>query len=266
MCYNPKFHRFGRFSCTFPEGLCPASGEAGSCASRSPAPLSPGVSLGAHRRLSRHSRRPNRRSTPSTPRRSRNTCRIRASSTELVDHLPASDTVPTPLKFLGRIVGTPGRADLRQGHPPLLRGARQGVRPRSRCGASARPRKAATWSLLAVADEATIKQLDKYKGDARVADRSAQDDRGAGAAADHDRQADLLDHERHALDRDRRARDADGAAVPARGRGDAVHPDDPQQRHHAHHAGHRSGRPREAGRHLLLQQEARARASSSVCR
>jgi len=29
-------------------------------------------------------------------------------TSELVDHLPASDTVPTPLKFLGRIVGTPG--------------------------------------------------------------------------------------------------------------------------------------------------------------
>src|SRR5262245_9220000 len=29
-------------------------------------------------------------------------------STELVDHLPASDRVPTPLKFFGRIVGTPG--------------------------------------------------------------------------------------------------------------------------------------------------------------
>ena len=29
-------------------------------------------------------------------------------TTELVDHLPASNTVPTPLKFHGRIVGTPG--------------------------------------------------------------------------------------------------------------------------------------------------------------
>ena len=28
-------------------------------------------------------------------------------TTELVDHLPASDTVPSPLKFLGRIPGTP---------------------------------------------------------------------------------------------------------------------------------------------------------------
>jgi hypothetical protein len=29
-------------------------------------------------------------------------------TTELVDHLPASDVVPTPLAFNGRIVGTPG--------------------------------------------------------------------------------------------------------------------------------------------------------------
>src|SRR5512140_2446335 len=29
-------------------------------------------------------------------------------STELVDHLPASDTVPTPLKVLGHMPGTPG--------------------------------------------------------------------------------------------------------------------------------------------------------------
>ena len=39
------------------------------------------------------------------------TAKIKASlsdpriSTELVDHLPASATVPTPLKFLGHIVG-----------------------------------------------------------------------------------------------------------------------------------------------------------------
>src|SRR5439155_22008380 len=29
-------------------------------------------------------------------------------TTELVDHLPASDSVPSPLKFFGRAVGTPG--------------------------------------------------------------------------------------------------------------------------------------------------------------
>jgi len=29
-------------------------------------------------------------------------------TTELVDHMPASATVPSPLKFFGRIPGTPG--------------------------------------------------------------------------------------------------------------------------------------------------------------
>ncbi len=110
--------------------------------------------------------------------------------------------------------------------------------------------------LLAVADEATIKQIDKYKGMiASLTDPRKTTEEQAQQLI-QDGQADLLDHERHALDRDRRARDADRAAVPARGRGDAVHPGDPQQRHHAHHAGDRGGRPREAGRHLLLQQEA----------
>ncbi|MGH7668181.1 MAG: M14 family zinc carboxypeptidase, partial [Gemmatimonadaceae bacterium] len=32
-------------------------------------------------------------------------------STELVDHLPASATVPTPLKVLGHIIGAPGIID-----------------------------------------------------------------------------------------------------------------------------------------------------------
>ena len=30
-------------------------------------------------------------------------------TTELVDHMPGSDTVPSPLKFLGRIPGKPSR-------------------------------------------------------------------------------------------------------------------------------------------------------------
>src|SRR5215467_13092107 len=45
------------------------------------------------------------------------TAQIKASlsdpriSTELVDHLPASATVPTPLKFLGHIIGAQGYLD-----------------------------------------------------------------------------------------------------------------------------------------------------------
>ena len=66
-------------------------------------------------------------------------------STELVDHMPASDTVPSPLKFFGRIPGNAGRAHLRQGHRPLLRSAGQGVPARQVLEDRHRPRKAATW-------------------------------------------------------------------------------------------------------------------------
>ena len=40
-------------------------------------------------------------------------------TTELVDHLPASSTVPTPLKFHGRIVGTPGELKAQFGVPTI---------------------------------------------------------------------------------------------------------------------------------------------------
>jgi hypothetical protein len=84
-------------------------------------------------------------------------------STELVDHLPASDTVPTPLKFFNRIVGTPGELtyarDIYRYYDALDKASdRISV---WRIGKSEEGR---DMVLLAVADEATIKQLDKYKG------------------------------------------------------------------------------------------------------
>ena len=66
-------------------------------------------------------------STPTIPRRSRRPRPIRASLTELVDHMPASDKVPSPLKFFGYIPGRTGAHDVLQGHRPLPGRARQGV-------------------------------------------------------------------------------------------------------------------------------------------
>ena len=85
-------------------------------------------------------------------------------STELVDHLPASATVPTPLKFLGHIVGAPGVLD----HAADIHRYLQAV-------AKASPKRAKYWTIgkteegrdmvmLAIADEATLASLDKYKG------------------------------------------------------------------------------------------------------
>jgi hypothetical protein len=84
-------------------------------------------------------------------------------TTELVDYLPASETVPTPLDFHGRIVGTPGELTYAADIHRYLRAI-----------ASASPR-ASVWSIgqteegremivMAIADEETIANLDDYKG------------------------------------------------------------------------------------------------------
>ena len=68
-------------------------------------------------------------------------------TTELVDHMPASDTVPSPLKFFGRIPGTPGELTYAKDINRYYRGAGQGIAARASSGKSARPKRAATrWS------------------------------------------------------------------------------------------------------------------------
>jgi len=83
-------------------------------------------------------------------------------TTELVDHLPASDTVPTPLKFFGRAVGMPGE----------LTYAKDIARYYERLGSVSKRAKFFTIGTseegrdivaLAIADEATIASLDRYR-------------------------------------------------------------------------------------------------------
>src|SRR5215210_465738 len=84
-------------------------------------------------------------------------------STELVDHLPASGTVPTPLKFLGRIVGTPGELtyakDIYRYYEAIDKAS-----DRIAMWNIGKTEEGRDMVALAVADEATIKQIDKYKG------------------------------------------------------------------------------------------------------
>ncbi|HEX7024605.1 MAG TPA: M14 family zinc carboxypeptidase, partial [Gemmatimonadales bacterium] len=84
-------------------------------------------------------------------------------TTELVDHLPASNTVPSPLKFLGRVVGQTGELtyarDIERYYAALDRAsARVSM---WKIGTTEEGRDIV---LLAVADEATIRDLEKYKG------------------------------------------------------------------------------------------------------
>src|SRR4051795_12103478 len=77
-------------------------------------------------------------------------------TTELVDHLPASDTVPSPLKFFGRAVGTPGELtyakDIHRYYETLANAS-----PRARFWKIGTTEEGRDIVLLAIADEATIK-------------------------------------------------------------------------------------------------------------
>jgi hypothetical protein len=86
-------------------------------------------------------------------------------TTELVDHLPASATIPTPLKFLGTMPGQPGELyyseDINRYFEALAKAS-----PRARFWKL--PRKTEEGRdmvVLAIATEDTLKNLDKYKAD-----------------------------------------------------------------------------------------------------
>lgn len=85
-------------------------------------------------------------------------------TTELVDHMPLSDTVPSPLKFFGRIPGTPGELtyakDIQRYYEELAKTSpnvhfwKMGVTEEGR-----------DQIAIAIGNAETIKNLDKYKAD-----------------------------------------------------------------------------------------------------
>jgi hypothetical protein len=83
-------------------------------------------------------------------------------TTELVDHMPASETVPSPLKFLGRIPGKPGELtyakDINRYFEALAKAS-----PRAKFWTIGKTEEGRDQVILAIADEATIKDLDKHK-------------------------------------------------------------------------------------------------------
>jgi hypothetical protein len=83
-------------------------------------------------------------------------------TTELVDHLPASSTVPSPLKFFGRIVGTPGELtyakDINRYFEALDKAS-----DRVAVWNIGKTEEGRDMIVLAVADEATIRDLQRYR-------------------------------------------------------------------------------------------------------
>ncbi len=87
-------------------------------------------------------------------------------STDLVDHLPASDKVPTTLKFPGinRIVGTPGYLTHAVDIHRYLKAVAEAAPTRAKFWTIGKTEEGRDMVVLVVADEETIKNLDQYKG------------------------------------------------------------------------------------------------------
>jgi hypothetical protein len=86
-------------------------------------------------------------------------------STELVDHLPASAKVPTPLKFLGSMPGQPGElyysSDIYRYYAELAKDS-----PRAKLWKlPLKTEEGREMVVLAIGNEESIKNLDKYKVD-----------------------------------------------------------------------------------------------------
>lgn len=99
--------------------------------------------------------------------------------TELVDHLPASATVPTPLKHLGYIAGAPGRLSYAAEVHAYLRALEKASRRVKvfRVGTSEEGRE---MIAAAIADEAVLADLPKHKETTRrLADPRGLDEREA---------------------------------------------------------------------------------------
>src|SRR3954447_2023429 len=82
--------------------------------------------------------------------------------TELVDHLPASDKVPSPLKFLGYVPGEPGHMTY---YKDIIRylDALDKASARATLFKIGVTDEGRDMYAMAIADEATIRQLDKYR-------------------------------------------------------------------------------------------------------
>ena len=83
-------------------------------------------------------------------------------TTELVDHLPASKSVPTPLKVLGYVPGSPGHlshvAEINNYFRAVERAS-----PRVKVFSLGKSEEGREMIVAAVADENTIKHLDEYR-------------------------------------------------------------------------------------------------------
>src|SRR5208282_4540540 len=90
--------------------------------------------------------------------------------TELIDHLPASDTVPTPDKVIGHIVGAPDHLTYSKDIYAYM-DALAKASPRVKVFRMGKSEEGRDMLCVAISDEESIKNLDHYKEiNAKLAD------------------------------------------------------------------------------------------------
>ena len=85
-------------------------------------------------------------------------------TTDLVDHLPASKTVPTPLKFLGTMPGQPGELYYSEQISSYFEALAK-ASPRAKYWTIGKSEEGRDMVVLAIGSEESIKNLSKYQGD-----------------------------------------------------------------------------------------------------
>ena len=106
-------------------------------------------------------------------------------TSDLVDHLPASSKVPTPLKFLGTMPGQPGELyytkDIDRYYEELAKDSPRAKFWKMRL----KSEEGRDMVVLAIGNEEAIKNLEKYKGDlAALTDpRKTTEERFTGSPA-----------------------------------------------------------------------------------
>src|SRR6476659_7241907 len=83
-------------------------------------------------------------------------------TTELVDHLPSSATIPTPLKFLGYIAGAEGHLTYAEDVYRYMR-ALESATPRVKVFSIGKSEEGREMILVAIASDATMAKLDHYR-------------------------------------------------------------------------------------------------------
>src|ERR1041385_5661599 len=83
-------------------------------------------------------------------------------TTEMVDHLPASSRVPTPLKFLGYIAGAENHLTYAEDVYRYMR-ALEAASPRVKVFSIGKTEEGREMILVAVSSEETIRNLDTYR-------------------------------------------------------------------------------------------------------